>query len=269
MREGGQYKVTSSQQAYIDFYAYQWPTIKTEIWNACRTDRMLESSASREVVAGNPYLVDPTDFDAYRVLYLYDASDDYRGTVVGGGLSSVTLAATFTAESSFMLGKPIFVFIGSGLSVVGYVTSWDNTTKIATMHNLWGSGVSPAAGQTYLVGCLKRELPRVDYVKTDGTTGVPRLYCRNGTQTELYPVPDKQYAAFFTYTWNLAESDEADTRFIKHLKERRHLWVQGVKVKTMARYDDDRYGAEKSIWEQMLAQYGGQNAGYSQMAANR
>ena len=71
------------------------------------------------------------------------------------------------------------------------------------------------------------------------------------------------------YSWNLTQIDETDSRFIKHLRERRHLWVQGVKVKTMAKFDDDRYGAEKQIWEQMLAQYAAQNVVYSQMEGYR
>ena len=38
------------------------------------------------------------------------------------------------------------------------------------------------------------------------------------------------------------------------------LWVQGIKVRTMAKYDDDRYTTEKQIYDAMLVRYAGNNA---------
>jgi hypothetical protein len=71
------------------------------------------------------------------------------------------------------------------------------------------------------------------------------------------------------YRSNLTRLDESGSTFIKHLRERRHLWIQGVKVRTMAKFDDERYPAEKQIWEQMLAQYAAQNPVYAQLEGHR
>jgi hypothetical protein len=157
---------------------------------------------------------------------------------------------------------------GTGSQVGRTITAYNDSTKVATVDSAWPES-NPDNTTTYLIGIIQKELKRRDYFLPVTRARRPEVYSRAGTQIEVYPTADKYYPIWMWYRPNLTQLDETDSVFIKHLRERRHLWVQGVKVKTMARYDDERYPLEKQIWEQMLRQYGGQNAVYEQMPVSR
>ena len=161
----------------------------------------------------------------------------------------------------------IFVGPSSGDAEGRRITAYNTSTRVATVDA--GFSTARSAGMAFLVGQINYPLVRRDFVRPMARYTRPVCYSRVGVQLEVHPTPDKLYAIEVIYSWNLTQVDETDSRFIKHLRERRHLWVQGVKVKTMAKFDDDRYGAEKQIWEQMLAQYAAQNVVYSQMEGYR
>jgi len=76
---------------------------------------------------------------------------------------------------------------------------------------------------------------------------------------------DRIYALWWDYWANLDRLDEAGAVFIRHLREHRSLWVQGVAVKTMQRYDEDRYQLELSVYNDMLNAYAGYSAGVGQV----
>lgn len=267
MREAGRYSVTSSQAAYTEFKNFQWATVKTEIWNACRTDRLLESTVVRTVAPGTYYITEPDDFDNEIKLIIFDGSEDYRGTAQAGTSSTITLAASFSANEDDLLGSWIFTLTGTGAQAGRTITDYDDTTKIVTVDSTWPLQ-NPDNTTTYLIAQIQRELKRDDYILPFGSRR-PEFYSRRGTQIEVYPTADQYYPIWMFYRPNLTQLDETNPVFIKHLRERRLLWVQGVKVRTMARYDDERYPLEKQIWEQMLRQYGGHNAVYTRMAPNR
>jgi hypothetical protein len=269
MREAGQFTITTSQQAFTDFKNYQWPTIKGEIWNACRTDRLLEGELFKMARKGYSAidLASVTDFDNETNVYLYDMSESFRGTVQAVSGADITLNPTFSAEESSLIGAYVFIADSSG-NTRGHrpIIVYNNSTKVASMVS---SIADVIAGDKYYIQQLNYPLYRDDYVHPGMINGRPVSYSRRGTSFYINPHPDKDYPILFTYRQNLTLLDETSTAFLNHLTMRRHLWVQGVKVKTMARYDDDRYGAEKQIWEQMLAQYAGQNKIYRQMLPSR
>lgn len=269
MKEGGQYTVTSSSQAYTEFKAYQWETIKTEIWNASRVDPLLETQSCLVAFAGmsNMAVSLPSDFDSEISVVLYDADEGFRGIAQAGGSSNtLTLAADFESTNEDMLGRYLFTVGGSGGAQHRQIIAYVNSTKVAYLDEVW----TTATGATteYVVGVTKHELPRRDYQRP-GTSRRPAFYSRVGSKLYVYPAGDQVYPLILTYYANLTRLDDAGTVFTKHLRERRHLWVQGVKVKTMERYDDERRVQEKAIWDKMLAQYGAQNPTYTQLEGFR
>lgn len=270
MKEGGQYTVTSSSAAYTEFKAYQWETIKTEIWNACRADRLLETQSCLVAVSGlsNMVLTLPSDFDSEISLDVYDADDSFRGTAQAGGLSiSLTLASTFESTNADMIGRYLFIIGGSGGGQHRQIIAYDNTTKLAYLDEAWS--VTTGATSNYLVGVTKAPLVRRDYERPMPPSGRPTTYSRIGSKLYVYPAGDKYYPIILTYRANLTRLDDAGAVFTRHLRERRHLWVQGVKTKTMERYDDERRMQEKQVWEAMLRQHSGQNPVYTQLQGSR
>ncbi len=270
MKEGGQYTVTSSSTAYTEFKAYQWETIKTEIWNACRTDTLLETEVCLVAFAGmsNMAVTLPSDFDSEIALWVYDSEDALRGTAQAGGSSNtLTLAADFESTNEDMLGRYLFTIGGSGGGQHRQIITYVNSTKVAYTDLVW----TTATGATteYLVGTSRHKLVRRDYDKPVRSSGLPTSYSRVGPILNIFPAGDKVYPLILTYRANLTRLDDAGTVFTKHLRERRHLWVQGVKTKTMERYDDERRTYEKQVWEKMLQQYGGQNPVYTQLEGYR
>jgi len=59
--------------------------------------------------------------------------------------------------------------------------------------------------------------------------------------------------------------DETDTIFVNLLRELRSVWIQGIAVKTMQRYDEDRYQLELGVYQQMLTYLTVQTTLVSQM----
>lgn len=267
MKEGGQYTVTSVSTAYTDFLDYQWETIKTEIWNACRTDKLLEVEAVALCTVGSSSITLPSDFDNEISLTLFDAPDSYRGTAQAGAAGTLTLASTFSATAAEMYGRYLFTLSGTGSGQVRQVTGYNDTTKVATVASNWST--TPDSTTTYLVGNTRYRLNRLDYIKTETPNQRPAYYSVLAYNIQVHPAGDKIYPVILAYRSNLTRLDDSGTVFTKHLRERRHLWVQGVKSKTMERYDDERRVQEKQIWEAMLKQYSAQNVVYTQMEVNR
>jgi hypothetical protein len=60
------------------------------------------------------------------------------------------------------------------------------------------------------------------------------------------------------YWVDLSLLDEADDLFRQLLREWRSLWIQGVAVKSMQRFDEDRYQSELAVYNIMLDLLAGQ-----------
>ena len=269
MIDAGQYLITNTSPSYTIFLASHWETLKTEIWNACRTDRFLESTACVVVPVGQSTVTLPTDFDNEISLVVYDAQAPYRGTAQAGGLStSLTLASTFTATPADLFGRYIFTLAGAGAGQFRQITAYNDTTKILTVDSAWA--VTTDNTTQYLIGIVAYQLMRADYVRPLLPSYRPTQYMRLGTGIQVFPAGDQLYPILMTYRANLTRmNDTTDATFLKHLQERRYLWSEGVKTRTMSRYDDDRYQAQKAYWDKCLQQYGAQNVVYATMVGHR
>lgn len=267
MREAGQYTVTTSQAAFTDFKAFQFAAIKTEMWNACRTDRLLETDTTLLCPLGKSTLTLPTDFDNEITLYLYDADDSARGTAQSGTAGTITLASNFSSDPTYMYGRYLFTLAGTGSGQHRQVTNYNDSTKVVTLDSNWTT--VPDSTTQYFVGIQRLRLTRLEYMRDENPNRRPEYYTRIGTNLLVFPAADKIYPILMTYRANLTRLDDTGTLFVKHLRERRHLWVQGVKAKTASRFDDDRAAAQQALFERMLAQYAAQNVVYERMAVNR
>ena len=208
-----------------------------------------------------------TDFDTELNVYVYDMDEMKRGAVQAFSGATITLESSFNMDENELIGAYVFL-TDSSINTRGHrtVVAYNNTTKVLTL----SSAVSGTSiGDLYYIQGYNYPLRRDDYTRPSRISGRPCSYSRRGTSFFINPHPDKNYVLLFTYRVNLSRMDEDSALFIKHLTERRNLWVQGVKVKTMAWKDDDRYTAEKQIWEQMLAQYAAKNVVYSQIEGSR
>lgn len=268
MKEGGICDVTTSSPAFSEFKNYQLQSIKSEMWAACKTDTLLETEAVLVTAVGARSVTLPTDFDSEISLTAYDSDEPtYRGTTQAAAVNSITLDAGFTATTDELQGRYIFTLGGLGALQVRQITDYNDTTKVATVSSLWT--VTPDSTTTYLIASHERKLDRRDYLREVYPKSFPVFYGRTGIGMQVFPAPDKIYPILMIYRSNLTRLDEDGTLFIKHLRERRWLWIQGIKTKTMARFDDDRYTTEKQIWDQALIQYAAENVVYSQMQPNR
>jgi hypothetical protein len=97
------------------------------------------------------------------------------------------------------------------------------------------------------------------------TLGRPITAARFAEEFTLYYVPDKVYGLLFRYYIDIDQLDEAGTIFVNLLRELRSVWIQGIAVKTMQRYDEDRYQLELGVYQQMLTYLTVQTTLVSQM----
>lgn len=268
MKDAGQYTITNSSTAYTEFLATHWETLKTELWNACRTDKFLEVETCLVAPVGQSNLTLPTDFDSEIALWVYDADTSFRGTAQAGGTAAITLASTFTASAADLYGRYIFTIAGTGSGQFRQITNYNDTTKVASLDSDWTTALDSTT--QYLVQVVRFQLDRHDYLRPAVISWRPSRYMRMGTTLQVFPAGNLIYPILMTYRSNLTRlNDTTSPVFLKHLQERRHLWTEGVKTRTMSRYDDDRYQAQKQYWNSLLMQYGAQNVVYSQMAGHR
>ena len=267
MKEGGQYTVSAGSTAYTEFKNYQFETLKSELWAACKTDRLLETEAVVLAAVGKPQVTLPTDFDSEIRVVVYDADESYRGTAQAGAASTITLASTFSSTAESMYGRKIFTLSGTGAGYYRDIIDYNDTTKVATVASAWTT--TPDSTTTYLVATYDAELRRMDYSKPTRSANRPSVYGILGSTMSVLPAPDKIYPILVMYRTNLTRLDDTGTVFVKHMRERRSLWILGIKLKTMSRYDDDRYPAIKAEWDQALMMYAADNIVYDTMQPNR
>jgi hypothetical protein len=92
-----------------------------------------------------------------------------------------------------------------------------------------------------------------DQIQAPNIRGTPRVASIFSQEYLLYPIPDDgPYGLLNRYFMDISKLDEAGDLFIQLLREWRSLWLQGVAVKTMQRFDEDRYQSELNVYQAML-----------------
>lgn len=280
LRHAGLFQPTSGQITEMSTEGLQ--TVKAELWASQERDKLIETSAMVLLPIGSGQLNTPSDFDHVVTLDVYSCSDSMAFTASAAASGTLTAGATFSADVSSIRGRYVFTTGGTGSGQYRQITAYDDTTKVLTITPNWT--VTPDATTTAFIGHLKKRLLMDDpdhgrlVTNPDPVQGFPVRYREVGVSPlntdmpaiEISPVPDTaNYAAILTYGPNLTRLDETGTLFVKHLRERRMIWVQGLIDQACRRYDEARYPAEFQRWELTLQRYAAHNPTYDRVESQR
>ena len=241
--------------------------VKVQLWAASSTDKLLETTAVMVVATGSSTVSLPTDFDHEQELRIYDGPDENRGGVRAATVNAIQLGTEFQADADSIVGSYVFTLSGTGSAQEAQIASYNDTTKWATMQASFAT--QPDTTTTYLVASQWWALRKLDYWAGTHYNSRPSHYRMVSTTTYVMPPADTAYPIRIYYGANLTRLDDSGAVFIKHMRERRYYWIQGLKVETMGMFDDDRYGQESQKWQLILANYGGKNPTYTQCAFSR
>ena len=266
MIAAGRYNVSFSEVSNMSARGAQ--DVLTELWAASRVDAYLSTETVVLVTTGTTVIPLTQDFDHEQSLTAYYGYGSARDHAQGGSSTSITLSAADTAADNAYQGFFIFLLAGTGAGQKNQIIGNINATDVASVTNAWAT--NPDATTDYLIAGFNRPLYRwKDDVVPITQPGVPAAYRVTGYQVSTFPPADHIYPIVLTYSPNLTMIDNTSTPFVMWLKQRMSLVKQGIKVKTMALFDDDRYQTELQLWEQMKLQYGGQNPTYGQVQRSR
>lgn len=270
--------IPNPQAAQVaEFAAGGFQTVKTALWAASARDRLLETSAMVLLPIGSGQVNTPSDFDHALSLDVYSTYEAMAFTMASSTSSTAVAPSTFSSDVSSIRGRYLFTTGGTGSGQYRQITAYDDTTKTLTITPTWT--VTPDATTTAFIGTRQRRL-----VQDDPATwrvpsqGEPLHYRFVGSSSlntdlpaiELSPVPDSDYyALILTYAPNLTRLDETGTLFVKHLRERRALWLAGLEYYVANRYDEARQTLKQPAWAMQLMQYQAHNPTYDRLEGAR
>jgi len=242
--------------------------VKSQLWMASTTDKLLETTGIVVVSTGNSVATLPNDFDHETELRIFDGPQGTnRDVLQAGGQASVQLATSFSGDPAAVIGQWFFTLSGTGSGQEAQVATYSDTTKMATFTSALGTITAP--GTSYLMATEWWTLRKTDFAWGLQFNGRPTRYRMVATTTYVDPPPDQPYPIRLYYGANLSLLDDNGFVFINHLKQRRYYWLQGLKVETLGMFDDDRYDNEQAKWQIVLANYGGKNPVYTQATFSR
>lgn len=250
---------------------HQLQEVKADIMLIASTHPHLRTTATTMTTRGQQRYAIPADANEHIGISLLNGPDDWRGTAQGGSPTAIILASSMsTASSDDLVGKYILITSGAGEEEYREIIGYDAGTQTASVDTQWVS--TPNAASTYLVvtqyqqlwpSDTSTELDRIDASTVLGTPQIASIYSQ---EFMLYPVPDKStYGLMNRYWVDLSKLDEESDLFIQLLREWRSVWVQGVAVKSMQRFDEDRYQSESSVYKLMLDLLASQTCQVSQV----
>lgn len=268
LKRGG--RVTPSATDITNATDNQLREVKADIMLVCPTLAALQKTTTAATFVGEQHTAFPADANIPVSLLLLDGPDEYRGTATAGSGSSISFALTFPVVASTELNG-LYILITSGMGIGQYreIRSYVPGTVTATVSPTWTT--NPDNTSVYLVVTRTNylwdaSLPTdIDREPFSLTLGRPIKAARFADEFTLYYVPDKVYGLLFRYYIDIDQLDEADTIFVNLLRELRSVWIQGIAVKTMQRYDEDRYQLELGVYQQMLTYLTVQTTLVSQM----
>ena len=253
--------VSNNAAAYME-------NVKVQLWAASSRDVLLETTAVLLTAAGSSQVTLPVDFDHETEMRVYDGpTDSNRGTLQAGYTGGVQLQSDFSADPSGLLGAWFFTLSGMGSGQGAQIATYSDSTKFATFDSALTT--APTSTSTYVVATEWWAIPKVDRSWGVQYNGKPLRYRMVATTTYVDPPSDKIYPIRMFYGTNLTRLDDSGFVFVRHMRERRYYWLQGLKVETMAQFDDDRYPMELQKWQMVLANYGGKNPVYTQASFSR
>lgn len=269
-------RTTPSATQISDATTHQFREVKAEINTVTGLlPELLTVKVVRMTAGGSVYdwPVDAQDIQSLQVVD-YIGSDGYTGTIAGtAGAYQVTLSPSLNITLEEIKGRYLYIVAGTGVGSYGQVINWDNSTKAAVIETTlgWQGAAAPVTNDTYVLENNRQYVWQQDKntdfnrLVTPQTPSIPRYVSMRARQAHFYECPLQQYPLIWTYWANLDYLDDTGTVFTRHLRTYRHLWVQGIAVKCMQRYDEDRYMSELKLYQDMLLSYGSHSSQVRQM----
>jgi hypothetical protein len=269
LKRGG--RISPSSTDITNATNQQFREVKSDIVTAAGRSNILLTTLAAKVARGVGRVSFPTDADDVRSLQVIygDPATFFNSTAQAGGANTITLNASFSQSEDDLVGRAIFLIAGTGVGGWRHITAYDNGTKVATVDSNWVT--NPASGTEYVIEMSRFHLYPLDrptewsYLRAPWGRSTPTEAAVVNREVYFNYVPDRTYGLFWDYWVHLDRIDEAGTMMVRHLREYRSLWVQGIAVKTMQRYDEDRYAQELAVYTGMLRTYGGRQAQVAQI----
>jgi hypothetical protein len=244
--------------------------VKADIMLVAATHPNLINTATTVTTRGLQRYTVPEDYNIQQSIVLLDGPDEWRGTAQGGSTNTITLAASLSVSADDIIGKYILLTGGPGVEEYREIIEYNSSTKVATVDLNWLS--APETNTTYLIVTAYYQLwpldtaTELDRIMSSTYLGIPRSAALSGQEFLLCPVPDKStYGLQNRYYVDLSKLDETGDLFVQLLREWRSVFIQGVAVKTMQRFDEDRYQLELSVYDRMLTALASQTCQVTQM----
>lgn len=234
--------------------------VKNDIWMRTKTLKSLQKTKGIIFTQGKSLYSMPTDYAGQGEISMRLLDGSHTGVLQTASSTSLTLAAAENATSDYMLGKETIITSGTGLNEIGQMTSWSNTTKVASTNPAFGT--TPVTGDGYLVVekyCPLGQSPIWDF----DNSMYPNVAVRPSTfhpignqdysQFVLDRVPDKTYGGIIRYYVNLMTVDLTSTLLSTLYQKWRNVWLQGVFFRHLENEDDGRAPREKQLYYNLLS----------------
>ncbi len=258
LKRSGRVNPTSDQITEATDHALQ--EVKADIMLVAPTHPNLQVSGTTFTTRGQQRYAIPSDSNEQIGIMLLDGPDEWRGSAQGGSNQNIILASTLQATEDDLVGKYILVTGGPGAEEYREIVAYDVGTHTATVDAEWFSipSPSPSSASTYLI---TKEIVSLwpldtssefDHISQPSMLGRPFHASLYDQEFLLYPTPDKIYGLMNRYWADISLLDETSDLFVQLLREWRSVWIQGIAVKSMQRFDEDRYQSELGVYNNML-----------------
>ena len=201
----------------------------------------------------------PVDAEEISSINLIDTRDEtgWTGTAQAGSSSSITLAAGFDNAGIEIRGRYVHNTTPA-VTGKGQILTYDNTTKVAGLTTV--DGTAFAAATPYMIEAMRWEVKkRTSYHMNAWEQSYeltrPKQMIMRGRTGVFDKAPDRVYIMEWEYWAALDRLDDAGAVFLRHLREWNALYFQGIGIRVMTRFDEDRRNTETQIYNQMLAEY--------------
>ena len=201
----------------------------------------------------------PVDAEEISSINLIDTRDEtgWTGTAQAGSSSSITLAAGFDNAGIEMRGRYVHNTTPA-VTGKGQILTYNNTTKVAGLTTV--DGTAFAAATPYMIEAMRWEVKkRTSYHMNAWEQSYeltrPKQMIMRGRTGVFDKAPDRVYIMEWEYWAALDRLDDAGAVFLRHLREWNALYFQGIGIRVMTRFDEDRRNTETQIYNQMLAEY--------------
>ena len=263
LKRGGRSNPSSDQ--VTDATTHQLREVKADLAaRFSRTNSLIAQRVSKVSIAISRYAW-PTDANQIQALTLIDAPDTgyWNSTATAGAATTITLSASFDQQESDVVGRFIFLIASTGSTAIDpfrQIIDYNNSTKVATVDAAWTT--NPGSGTEYIIETARYKLWEIDKPVEYNTLVAPWAAGRPvntsmvGREFWMDYAPARIHAIWWDQWCHLDRIDEGGAMFLRHIRDHRSLWIQGLTVKVMQRYEHPKYTQELQIYEAMKNEYG-------------